>query len=117
MLSEAQKYKIIRHLCYPNGTLDSGSLDYSNIVVGKLNRIDGQAQIEVEQLLEWIDQTEDQIDASVGSQRVKRVDDIEFFENSTDELRKQKSKYINDLSSFIGIPSRCKGGVMGGVCV
>lgn len=117
MLSEAQKFEILRTLCYPYGTLDPTSMDYSTTVERRLNGINGQAQIEVEKILEWISQTEDQLDNLIGSQRVKRVDDIEFFENPTDDLRRDRRRYIDDLCSLIGLRSRCKSGSMGSVCV
>lgn len=117
-LSTKQKVKILRSLCYPRGTLDNTSLDYSKIVSDKLDQIDGEDQNEVEQLLEWIDETETEIDKAIASGRVKRVDDIEFFENQSDVLRSEKKRYLNELSDFIGIPNKCKGGgAMGCVCI
>lgn len=116
MLTTSQKYFVLRTLCYPAGTIDPTSLDYSKIVSDKINNIDGDIQVEVETILDWIEKTDKQLSALISSQNVKRVDDIEFFENSTDDVKKQKTRYINDLCSFIGIPSRCKGSVMGGVC-
>jgi hypothetical protein len=120
-LSAAQKNKIIRLLCYPYGTLISTSLDYSNILVGKLNLVADEAQTEVEQLIQWIDQTDDQIDAAINTSGIKRIDDIEFFggnePSKADVLRKEKKRYLNDLSALLGIPSRCGGSGMGNVCV
>jgi short-subunit dehydrogenase involved in D-alanine esterification of teichoic acids len=94
-------------------------LDYSKIITDKLNAIADEAQTEVEQLLEWIEQTENQLDKAINSAGVKRIDDIEFFGGGSDgpsktqELRKEKQKYLNELSDFIGIPNRCSGSVMG----
>lgn len=118
-LSTQQKFKILRLLCYPRGTTDTTSLDYSKIVTDKLNAIADEAQVEVEQLLDWIEQTEDQLDKAINSAGVKRIDDIEFFGGGSDgmtkaqELRSEKRKYLSELSDFIGIPNKCSGGSMG----
>lgn len=117
MLTPSQKFEIIRLLGYPLGTLDEGSLDYSNIIVGKLNRIDGDAQVEIEKVVSWINETEDQIDSAIGTQRVKRIDEIEFFQNPTEELRRDRSKYLRMLSSMLGIPIRGSSSAMGTVCI
>lgn len=117
MLSSSQKYEIIRLLGYPLGTLDETSIDFSNIITGKLNRIDGDAQVEVEKVLSWINETEDQVDKAIGTQRVKRIDDIEFFQNPTEELRRDRNKYLRMLSSMLGIPVRGMSSSMGSVCI
>jgi len=120
-LSTTQTFRILRLLCYPRGTTDSTSMDFSNIISGKLSSITGDAQVEVEKLLEWIDEIEDQLDKSFANAGVKRIDDIEFFGNDgpskVDLLRKEKSKYLNELAIFIGIANRCSGSSMGCVVV
>lgn len=119
--SVAQKNKIMRLLCYPYGTLVSTSLDYSNIIARNFDDITAEAQAEVEQLLEYIDQTDDQLDSAINTAGIKRIDDIEFFggnePSKADILRKEKKRYVNDLSCLLGIPSRCGGSGMGNVCV
>ena len=120
-LSTAQKIRILRLLCYPHGTIDPTSLDYSKIVSDKLGlRLSDVAEVEAEELLTWIDQTEDQLDKAIASAGVKRIDDIEFFGDGegskADVLRREKSRYIRDLSNLLGIPSMC-GSATGNVCV
>lgn len=120
--TSAQKSTIIRLLCYPYGTLVTTSLDYSKIVSDKLSNIADEAQTEAEKLLEWIDQTDDQIDSAINTAGIKRIDDIEFFGGNgemskADVLRKEKKRYLSDLASLLGIPSQCGGGNMGNVCV
>jgi hypothetical protein len=121
-LSAAQKNKIVRLLCYPFGTLVSTSMDYSNIISRNLDLIADEAQTEVELLLESIEQTDTQIDAAVKTAGIKRIDDIEFFggnePSKADVLRKEKNRYLRDLSSLVGIPSRCgQMNQMGNICV
>lgn len=119
-LDDTQKMRILRFLCYPYGTLDNTSLDYSKIVSDKLAKVDGAAQVEVEQLIDWIDQTDDQLDKAINSAGLKRVDDIEYYADGegskSDSLRRDKSRYLSDLSSLLGIPSMCRGRMMGKVC-
>lgn len=121
MLSTSQQKTILRLLCYPRGTIDPTSMDYSNIITRQLTGIDGEDQEQTELILQWIDQTEDQIDKAVNSAGVKRVDDIEFFGNAdgtkTDVLQSQLAKYLKQLSDWLGIPNRCAGcGSMGSIC-
>lgn len=120
-LSDAQKNRILRLLCYPHGTLVTTSLDYSKIISDRLSNLSSAAQVEVEELMEWIERTDEQLKNAINSAGVKRIDDIEFFGASegtkSDELRKQKRRYVSDLSSILGIPSQCSGGAMGRVCV
>lgn len=122
MLSDAQKYKILRLLCYPYGTLDPASLDYSKIVSDKLSNLSSPAQVEVEELLSWIEETETQLDAAIASAGVKRIDEIEFFDGSGSQaqvLTREKSRYVDDLATLLGIPNMCRlrGGRMGRICV
>lgn len=118
-LDDTQKMRILRFLCYPYGTLDNTSLDYSKIVSDKLAKVDGAAQVEVEQLISWIDETDDQIDKAINSAGVKSVDDIEFFGDGegskSDVLRRDRGRYLSDLSALLGIPSMCRGRMMGKV--
>ena len=120
-LEESQKYTILRLLCYPMGTLDETSLDYSKIVGDRLAKLTEAGQVEVEKILSWIDQTEDQLDKAINSGGIKRVDDIEFFGDGEgskiDSLNRERSRYLRDLSSMLGIPSMCSGGRGGRVCV
>lgn len=115
-LTSPQKMIILRLLCYPLGTINTASVDFSNIINDRLTAISGDAQTEVEKVLEWIDETEVQIDSAITAQRVKRVDDIEFFEDQSSLLAKTKARYVRDLATMIGITSRCRGG-MGNVIV
>lgn len=117
MLSESQKYEILRMLCYPLGTIDSNSMDFSNIIKRKLDAVNGAAQVEVEKILSWINETEDQLDARIANGNVKRVDDIEFFENGSADLRVERNRYKRELSQLLGLRNLCGGSVNGSVCV
>lgn len=104
-LDSAQKNKILRILGYPLGSIDPTSLSFSNIIVGNLNRVDGDAQVEVEGILTKIDEADDAIEKKISQAGVKRIDDIEFYENSHLVLEQQKNRYIRDLATCIDIPS------------
>lgn len=112
-----QKYKILRYLGYSFGTIETTSLDYSNIVTKRLDAITGAAQTEVEQVLLWIDQTETELDAKIKQAGVKRIDDIEFFENSHNVLKSEKTRYIKELSQMLGLPKLNQNSMMGDVIV
>lgn len=121
-LSDSQKNRILRLLCFPYGTLVSTSLDYSKIISDRLANLTAAGQVEVEEILEWIERTDEQLAKAINSSGVKRIDDIEFFGASegskADVLRKEKNRYISDLSSILGIPNMCRHrGSMGNICV
>jgi len=116
-LSSSQKITILRLLGYPFGTIDPTSVDFSNVVRDKLAAVQNEAQVEVEKILSWIDETDDQLDKAVAKSNVKSVDDIEFFEGSHLTIENQKKRLLRDLSQLLGIPSRCRGGAMGDVYI
>jgi len=108
-LSSAQKTKILRLLGWPYGTLVSTSLDYSNIVKRQLDGISGDAQTEVESLLTRLDTIDTQLDAKLKQAGIKRLDDIEFYQDSHKVLKSEKNRVLIDLATLIGIPMRSCG--------
>lgn len=115
-LSNEYKIKILRFLGYPFGTIDSTSMDYSNLVVRKLAAISGDAQSEVELLIESIIEADTRLDLQLKQAGIKRIDEIEFSENGRSTLKSEKARLVGDLSSLIGLPVMKRSG-MGSVVV
>lgn len=115
-LTSAQKTKILRILCYPIGAIDPNSMDYNKGVADRLDYIAGDGQAEVEDLLEKIEAADDKIASAVNQEGVKRIDDIEFFEDRSMNLQSAKRRYVEELSNLTSVPSRCRSSRMGHVC-
>ena len=117
--TEGEKYKIIRFLGWNGGTLDPSSIHYSKNVVDKLERVTAGAEAEAREILEKIIALENKQTSSVAQAGVKKVDDIEFFENggSTFVIGKEKRRLINELANLLGIPNYSTSSVMGNVCI
>ena len=116
-LSEAQKYKILRLMCYPFGTLTPTSTDYNTSIVQIFDNIPAAAQTEIEGVHEKLDKVDTQLDAAISKGGIKRIDDIEFSESKETTMRREKSNLLNDLASLLGFPSRCRSRAMGDVCI
>lgn len=115
-LDEKQKYKIMRLLGYPFGTIDPNSMDFSNFWTQRLTTILPAAQVEVEFLLDELDAIDAQLQSKIAQAGIKRIDDIEFYENSHKVLKSEKMRVINDLSQLLGLPN-LKGKSVSGVIV
>lgn len=117
MLTDEQKFEVLRILCYPVGTLDPTSFNFSNIVKRQLDAVTGPEQTEVEKLLEKIRKADDALEEMIYTERVKRIDDIEFFEDQGSDLRRARSRYVDELCSLVDLRSRCRRPGMGSVVV
>ncbi len=116
--SESEKYKIIRYLCWPAGVLDPNNTSYSKIISDRLTNVLSGAETEARLVLNKIIDLDSKQSASVSQAGVKKIDDIEFFGNAPDVLRREKRKAVEELSSLLGIANLCSGGgVIGNVCV
>lgn len=117
-LTTSQKNKILRILGYPYGTIDPASLDFSNIIKRKLDRVAMDSQVEVERILQWIDDLDEKRGQAIQQAGVKKIDDIEFTGDHHVVLMKEKNRYVRELSSLLGIYAPAlQGSLVGGVCV
>ncbi len=117
--TEGEKYKILRFLGWNGGTLNPADTHYSKTISDKLQRITEGAEEECRDILNKIIALDSKQTGSVAQAGVKRIDDIEFFENggSTDVIGKERKRLIRELSSMLGIPNMSQGGVMGNICI
>lgn len=119
----SDKYRILKFLCYPAKTLTPNSLNYSKILADKLEGLPEEAEDQVVEILDRLDELDDSLKGAVNQSGVKKIDDIEFFGadegNKLQELRKERNRLIGELSNILDIRSMCKGGFpsMGNVCV
>lgn len=117
--SESEKYKIIRFLGWNGGTLTPTNIYYSKNIVDKLTNIPEGAVVEAKEILAKIILLDGKQMGSTAQAGVKRVDDIEFFENggSTAVLAREKRRLCKELAELLGIPYCGGGSIMGNVSV
>ena len=117
----SEKMKIVKYLGWPANTLNPDAISYSKIVSDRLLIVLPEAEVEVRELLERIKTIDESLVGAVDSSGVKRIDDIEFFSGQegtkTSELRKERSRVINELAMLLDIKNINGGGMMGNICV
>lgn len=104
MLTQPQKIKIVRTLGYPFGTIDESSTSYIRTIAQKIDAITGDAQAEVESILERIELIEEQRIASIAQAGVRRIDDIEFTGTQHSDLLGERKRQVMELAQLIDVP-------------
>jgi hypothetical protein len=117
MFTTSQQYAILRYLGWPIRTIDSTSLSYSKILSDRLTQFPDDAITIVQSLLDRLTAIDAQLQTMIARSNVKSVDDIEFFEDGTMELRKERQKVIKEIASLLDFPigPGARGGSM--VCI
>lgn len=117
--TEGEKYKIIRFLGHNGGVLTPSNIHYSKQVSDKLTNVPEGAETEAREILQKIIALDGKQSTSINQAGVKRIDDIEFFENggATSTILNEKRRLIRELESLLGIPFCGPGGSMGSVCL
>lgn len=113
----SEKIKILKYLCFPGGTIDPTNVNYSKIISDRLTNVSADLETEIREVLAKIIALDTKQLNSASQAGVKKIDDIEFFGNSSDMIKKDKNRYVNELSGLIDIPNMCGGGGMGNVCI
>jgi hypothetical protein len=110
-LTDENKFRILKNLCYPSTTLDETSTNYNSIVNDRLNGLSSYAEEEVETLLGKIEVLDGKLESSPDSFKVKQVGEIHFNVNGGSALyRKELLRKRKQLATLLDIPNRCKGG-------
>lgn len=109
MFTMLEKVKIMVELGHSPKLIDPNASEYNSILNAKFD-VHEDIEAEVKEILEKIIALEEKEDGSMAHAGVRRVDDIEFFENggATAQIKKQKSKYAKRIGLILDIP--CFGG-------
>ncbi len=102
-LTQVQKYTVLRYLGWPVKTIDSTSTSYSNIINGRLSGFPDDAEGMLLSLLDRVEVIDETLQSMVARANVKSVDDIEFFEDGTYDLRRERGKVIREIAVMIDI--------------
>lgn len=113
MFTPAEKAKTMIFLGHSPNLIDPDSADYNPRINGKFN-VSEFVETEARSLLTKIEALEAKEDASMSHAGVRRVDDIEFFENggTTTQLKKRRMDLIKRLSTLFDIVCYASGGSM-----
>lgn len=103
MLTQTEKYNVLRYLGYPIRTIDSTSLSYIKQVADRLSTFPTDAEGILRELLDRISTLDGQLEKQVAKSNVKSIDDIEFFDHGADELRRERRKVINEIAVLVDI--------------
>ena len=102
-LTNPQKYTILRYLGWPVKTIDPTSLSYSKILSDRLS-VPEDCEDMLQELLDRVETIDEQLQAMVARSNVKQVDDIQFFENGSSELRGERKKVIREIACMLDFP-------------
>jgi hypothetical protein len=103
-LDQTQKYTILRYLGWPIRTIDSTSSSYSNIINGRLTGFPDDAIAMLTPLLTRMAAIDTKLQGMVNQSNVKSIDDIEFFQDGTYDLRAERGKLIKEIASMMDMP-------------
>jgi hypothetical protein len=101
--TQPEKYTILGYLGWPVRTIDSTSTSYSNIIAGALANFPADAEDTVRDLLTKLDVIDQQLDSMHSRSNLKRFEDIEFFENGSADLRRERGKQCRLLACALDI--------------
>lgn len=104
MLEQSDVYRVLRYLGWPIKLVDPDSSSYSGIITRTLRSFPDDAQDILFSLLTRLEQIDGQIQDMVGRSNIKAIDDIQFFEDSTGQLRKERSNVIREVASLMDMP-------------
>ncbi len=85
---------------------------YSKTIADKLTTFPADAEAMLLALVARISTIDTQLSSMVARSNVKSVDDIEFFEDGTFDLRRERSKVIREIAVMTDIAM-----VGGGSCI
>lgn len=111
-LTEPEKNKILRYLCWPLESIVEGTVDYYFLTARQINITRTDAQLaEIRDVLDSIKNLDARRVKGQSRAGVKRIGDIELnAEQELSILNKERARLQGELSDLIGIPSLCSGG-------
>lgn len=103
-LSERQKHKIIYYLGWSGLTIVENSTQYNTVVNNRLDNTNAEIERIVKGLLERLEAIDEQLDQANCRLSASRVDGVEMNPREIEMLRKQRKKWICELSDHLAIP-------------
>lgn len=112
-LSTSTKLKIVTNLGWPAKTLVVSSTHYNSMIADRLNNLTPEIETLVNAKLTLVETLNSKLTSSLGKAGLKRIGDIEFFENGQAfiDLKNEKNRYLNELSDLLDIKKVKSGGV------
>jgi hypothetical protein len=110
-LSDGDKHKIVRLLGWPGTVLISTSLDYNNIVVGRLTGLNAAIEADARSLIDRIKRLDERRDEALDRAAVEKIDDIEMNPEELNLLARERRKLQRELSDLMAIPLIASGGI------
>ncbi len=115
-LTATEKYTVISYLGWPIQTLTEGNTSYAKGVADRLDGFPEGAEVLLRALLVRIALVDDQLDKMNSRSNLKRFDDIEFFEDGSFDLRRERGSLVRELAIMLDIRI-LSGGGMGNVSI
>lgn len=103
-LTQTEKYDCLRYCGHPIRTIDSTSMSYSKIIADRLTTFPSDAETILREMLGRVETIDEQLESMVSRSNLKKFEDIEFFENGSSELRRDRSKVIREIACLLDIP-------------
>lgn len=110
-LTQVQKVEILKNTGWPFGAIEPNHIDFNSTVARVINSIPDYIEPMVLDLLEKIKAVDAKQLASANRHGVKKIDDIEFFENASNTSNQQmeKNRIVKELLTLLGLQMGCYG--------
>lgn len=111
-LTQVQKVEVLKYTGWPFGAIEPNHTDFNS----NISRIMNSIPVYIEPLVLDITTRIKAIDLLQGKSAerhgVKRIDDIEFYESTSDTAmqQKEKNRLVKELLTLLGMPMGCYGG-------
>lgn len=96
-------YAILRYLGWPVRTIDPTSVSYSSYISQQLSLFPADALSILTGLVSRVATIDLELQAMISRANVKAIDDIQFFEDGTFDLRRERSRVITEISCMVDI--------------
>lgn len=114
-LSDKDKHRVIFYLGWSGLTLVSTSTQYNKVVVDRVSVSNTQIENLVRGILERLDKLDGLLEAALCRLSASEVDGIVLNEDEIPRLKRERMRYIRELSDHLDIPIQKSGGVNIGV--
>lgn len=111
-LTAKQKHKIVFYLGWSGLTLVSGSTQYNSVVNDRLGpTLNSEIESLVKVILEKLENVDEKLEEALCRLAASSVDNLEMNPHEIEMLKKERMRYIRELSDHLDIPITKSGGV------
>lgn len=115
-LSDKDKHKVIYYLGWSGQTIVSGSTQYNSVVNNRLsNNLNTYIENLVKGLLTRLESLDEKLEEALCRLSASTVDGITLNPDEILKLKRERKRYIRELSDHLDIPITKSGGVNVGV--